>query len=383
MKLESKFKEKLSRVLEIPSSNLYLFFKGRTALYCLLKAAGVKEGDEVLLQGFTCVAVPNAIIQTGARPVYVDIDPDCFNMSPEAAAVKISSATKVILVQNTFGLSTSVSAFRNLCSKRNLILIEDCTHGFGGQTEGQANGSLCDAAFYSTQWSKPFTTGLGGFAALFKPDRFPLKDFLTPPPPPLKREFSLILQNIFYSLFLNRYTTHLLKKVYRALYRLNLITGSSNAEELQAPPLSPSEVWSMGQSQAFFGLFRVRTLKDVMKKRRESGLMINRWLRENGKWAYPEKHLKDHSFLRFPLLAKSPAEISEYLQKTYYVSLGDWFNTPIYPVSSNLESWHYSPCPEAERISASIVNFPTESPALVARIISDPQVTNALKNTSN
>ena len=115
-------------------------------------------GDEVILPGLTCVVVPNAILYAGFVPVYVDIDPDTFNMEPSQIEAKITNKTKVIIIQNTFGLSSNIEDVLDIAKKYQLITIDDCTHGFGGSYNGNPNGGMTDAVFYSSQWNKPFST---------------------------------------------------------------------------------------------------------------------------------------------------------------------------------------------------------------------------------
>ncbi len=75
---ENTYKKAIASVLGCSSDNIFLYWKGRVALYAALKAMGVKEGDEIILPAFTCVVVPNSIIYLGAKPVYVDINPQQF-----------------------------------------------------------------------------------------------------------------------------------------------------------------------------------------------------------------------------------------------------------------------------------------------------------------
>ena len=146
-----------------PNNDPLTFWKGRVALFCFLRSLKLTDGDEVLMPGLTCVVVPNAIIYAGLVPIYLDIQPDTFNLDPDLIESKITSRTKVIIIQNTFGLSSNIEKIISIAKKYNLITIDDCTHGFGGTYNGKPNGSFTDAAFYSSQWNKPFSTVLGGY----------------------------------------------------------------------------------------------------------------------------------------------------------------------------------------------------------------------------
>ena len=157
------FTEVIAAILDIKNNDVFTYWKGRVALYAYLRALGISDGDEVIIPGLTCVVVPNAIIYTGATPVYADIRMDTLTMDPIAVRQCISRKTKAIIIQNTFGLSADVELLVNMAHELGIAAIEDCTHGFGGYYNGKPNGTIADAAFYSTQWNKPFSTGLGGF----------------------------------------------------------------------------------------------------------------------------------------------------------------------------------------------------------------------------
>ena len=85
------FKSYIANYLGINPQNVFLFWKGRVALYAILKAIGIKEEDEIILPAFTCVVAVNPIIYLGAKPVYVDIDPKTYNIDPNKIKEKIIS----------------------------------------------------------------------------------------------------------------------------------------------------------------------------------------------------------------------------------------------------------------------------------------------------
>ena len=105
---ELEYKTGLAKRLDASPDDIFLYWKGRVALYALLQAMNVGEGDEVILPAFTCVVVPNAILYLKARPVYVDIDPKTYNIDVEKIEAAITPKTKVLISQNTFGFSSNV-----------------------------------------------------------------------------------------------------------------------------------------------------------------------------------------------------------------------------------------------------------------------------------
>ena len=103
-----KFKAEIAKKLNANASQISLYWKGRVGFYALLKANGIGKGDEVIIPGFTCVVVPNAIIYLGAKPVYVDVNKDTFNTTLNHIKEKVTTKTKCIVIQNTFGLSSEI-----------------------------------------------------------------------------------------------------------------------------------------------------------------------------------------------------------------------------------------------------------------------------------
>jgi dTDP-4-amino-4,6-dideoxygalactose transaminase len=105
-----------------------LFSSGREALLALLRAFDLPAGSEVVVQGFTCVVVPNAIKAAGLRAAYADIDPDTLNLTPESVAAVASPRTRVVICQHTFGIPSPAHELRALCDANGWILVEDCAH---------------------------------------------------------------------------------------------------------------------------------------------------------------------------------------------------------------------------------------------------------------
>lgn len=379
-RLELILKKRITSFLNGITPEIYFYFKGRTALYHLLKAAGIGENDEVLIQGFTCVAVPNAIFQAGATPIYCDIDLKQLNMSIEQAQAKITSKTRAIIIQNTFGLSSQADLFRKFCDDKKLLLIEDCTHGFGGQFAGRPNGTIAHAAFFSTQWSKPFTSGLGGFAFINSPEKFAHVDQLSGlPHPPALKDLSLWIQNIAYSAFVFPITLSLLRKVYQFLYRQGFITGSSTTADFAPPKPGPQEAWTMGSSQLFFSILRISFLKKKLNKRQIIGRQINSRLQELNKYHHEAGDLDNHSFLRYPAFSINREEVVSYIQNKYHIFCGDWFTSPIYPINEQWSNWNYTICPNAETLSKRIFNLPTENKIIIEKVLKDPYVIQRLE----
>ena len=127
---------------------------GTDALILALRAVGVRAGDEVILPPFTFVATGSAVSALGAKPVFADIDPITFNVSPTENAKRITSRTRAILVVHLYGLAADMDPIRELARQHQLPLVEDNAQAIGATYKGCPTGSLGDVAcisFYPTK----------------------------------------------------------------------------------------------------------------------------------------------------------------------------------------------------------------------------------------
>ena len=122
---------------------------GTDALHLALRAAGIGEGDEVITTAFTFIATAEAIKYVGATPVFVDIDPGTFNITPENILKAITPKTKAVMPVHLFGQPADLPAIQAICEKHDLKLIEDCAQSFGATVNNQQTGSFGDAAGFS------------------------------------------------------------------------------------------------------------------------------------------------------------------------------------------------------------------------------------------
>lgn len=158
----NKMKEQSVLSIAHRSSSISLFYNARSALYHGIRALGIGWWDEIILQAYTCVSVPNAIIATGARPMYCDIDPDTLNIDPTKIIPLITPRTKAILIQHTFGISADIKAIQKICTDHNLILIEDVCHALGAEYQWQKLGTFGDIAIFSFGRDKIVSSVNGG-----------------------------------------------------------------------------------------------------------------------------------------------------------------------------------------------------------------------------
>ncbi len=140
---------------------------GTDALHLSLRALGIKEGDEVITTPFTFFATAEAILYVGAKPVFVDIEPDTFNIDTKLIEGKITERTKAILPVHIFGHPADMISIIDIAKKYNLRVIEDCAQSFGASINGKKTGSFGDAGCFSFYPSKNLGAyGDGGMITL-------------------------------------------------------------------------------------------------------------------------------------------------------------------------------------------------------------------------
>lgn len=122
---------------------------GTDALHLALLAEGIGPGDEVITSAFTFIATAEAIKYVGATPVFVDIDPGTFNITPENIKKAITDKTKAVMPVHLFGQPADLPAIKAICDKHGLKLIEDCAQSFGATIANQQTGTFGDAAGFS------------------------------------------------------------------------------------------------------------------------------------------------------------------------------------------------------------------------------------------
>jgi len=135
---------------------------GTAALHSAIVAAGVKQGDEVILPSFTFVATAEAVVMAGGKPVFTDIDPETYNISPAEIEENVTKKTKAIVPVDLYGLPVDIKPIRKIAAEHALAIVEDAAQAHGATCAGKPAGVFADAACWSFYASKNMTTGEGG-----------------------------------------------------------------------------------------------------------------------------------------------------------------------------------------------------------------------------
>jgi dTDP-4-amino-4,6-dideoxygalactose transaminase len=135
---------------------------GSVSLRLALIACGVKPGDEIIVPPYTFITTASSVIECNCVPVFVDIDPDTYNISPAAIEAAITPRTKAIIPVHFGGLACDMDAILDIADRYGLKVIEDAAHAHGAEYKGKKLGSIGHVGSFSFQSSKNLTSGEGG-----------------------------------------------------------------------------------------------------------------------------------------------------------------------------------------------------------------------------
>jgi perosamine synthetase len=135
---------------------------GTTALHLALIALGIGPGDEVIVPALTFVASVNAIKFVGAKPIFIDIEPETFNLDISALESLITKKTKAIITVDLYGHPVDFDAIKKICEQHQLKLISDSAESLGSLYKGKPTGNQGDISIFSFFGNKIITTGEGG-----------------------------------------------------------------------------------------------------------------------------------------------------------------------------------------------------------------------------
>ncbi|WP_245581694.1 DegT/DnrJ/EryC1/StrS family aminotransferase [Rudanella lutea] len=135
---------------------------GSVSLRLALMACGVRPGDEVIVPPYTFIATASTVLEVNCVPVFVDLDPDTYNLDPARIEAAITDRTRAIIPVHFAGLPCDMDAIMAIAERYNLRVIEDAAHAHGAEYRGRKLGSIGDLGSFSFQSSKNLTSGEGG-----------------------------------------------------------------------------------------------------------------------------------------------------------------------------------------------------------------------------
>ena len=344
------------------------FTSGRGALYAILKAMEVGKGDEVVLQAFTCAAVVQAILSTGAKPIYVDIDTS-LTIDPKELKKNITPKTKAIIIQHTFGIPADVTAIQAIAKQQKIFLIEDVAHSVGAVYESKKLGTFADASIFSFGRDKAISATSGGMVITNNTEigkRIKIFNKQKSYPSKVWTCQQLLHPIAFYFFILPFYNILLGKIILVLLQRLGLL---SLPVDTNRTILEENEVKKLPVALSAIVLQQLADLKKMNNRRISISRKYSEKITTTNEVDFP----KSLPLLRYPILMDHAQEFVKQMRKKH-IYLGTWYSNVIDPKGVNFKKLYYVPgsCPNAERIAKKIINIPTY-PSLtdkeVARII--------------
>lgn len=357
--LENKFRK------YIDVKYAFSFNSGRSALYAILKALseveGLKEGDNILLQAFTCNAAVNPILWLGLNPVYVDCDEKSFNVNIDNLKSKINTKTRVLMVQHTFGLPANMDEILDIVRQNGLILIEDCAHALGAQYKNQKVGSFGKVGFFSFSRDKVISSVYGGMVITND-------DILAEKLKKLQNEFGYpsyfwILQQLLHPILLNFiilpiYNFLDLGKIFLVLSQwFHILSKAVHYKEKRGirPDYFPK---ALPNALALMAYNQFNKLEKFNLHRKVISDFYYQELKDT-QFILPENN--GNIFLRFAVKHPKAHEIIYDAWHKENILLGDWYTSVIAPDDTKLDEMHYKAgsCPTAEKLSKITLNLPT------------------------
>lgn len=357
----------------VGSGHATSFASSRMALYALMKALAIGEGDEVVLTAFTCAVIPNAVMKLGARPVYADIDKYTFGSSAREIEKVITGKTKMIVAQHSFGIPCEIDKIAILAKEKGIVLVEDCAITLDSSLKGVKVGNWGDAAIFSTDHSKPLNTMIGGIFYTKDPGIHAKVERLAGIAPQLSDEHQ---NNLYKQLLFEkgnfvpaRYPRAKIRSyIHNMRKRIQGIPTAIFLEDNYVRPRFPGEGYpypaAMPAFLAQLGIYELERWDEQRARRKKlCSQFIDKMKSNNMDGAIPsvyndqERDIVPHRFVF------TSTDADEILHKlSLFVDINwIWFRQPIIMAEEGLESLQYAgkSCPVSEKAAEEIINIPS------------------------
>ncbi len=328
----------------------------RSGIFVLLTALNVQEGDEVIVTGYTCAAVLEPILQRGATPVYVDITPHDFCINPDLLTLAITTRTRIIILQHTFGFAGPIEEVMKIALKHDLFVIEDCALAFGSKKDGRWLGTFGDAAVWSFELSKTLSVGWGGLIGINNDSELAVRIRAIAEGSGFQNRLlagQRLLQGGLSGLLYHHRTPYLFRHfMLSALFKFHFFRSSADtpASDLRMPS---DQTWK-------FLLQQFKRLDLILAKSKNAQLAYEGVLSNHGCHLESMRNCGMETYLiRFPLQVKDAQRFVNFFAARD-IEAGRWFSSPVSSGNESPAKYGYLPasCPVAEQVCAHIVNLP-------------------------
>jgi dTDP-4-amino-4,6-dideoxygalactose transaminase len=337
------------------SQHAVSFASGRVALSAIVHALALQPGDEVVLPGYTCIVVANALRFAGVVPVFADIELETYGLDVTALEARITPRTRAVLLHHLYGLvCRDYDAVLEVARRRGLAVIEDCAHATGAEYRGRRVGTRGHLAFYSSEASKAFCTVQGGLA-VSDDDALGgrLRRFQELAPLPEADRTRRMLETLLLRwAHVRRPSRPWHRRLAAYRYGREPLPSTSEAECRGERPAHYGE--RLPAPLAALGMNQLAKLDACNEERRATAALWAAWCRERG---LPTPRVVEGStpvFLRYPVLVEPERKRDlGWALRELGLRPGVWFESPLHPSSEPVNG-----CPQAARAVAGCINLP-------------------------
>lgn len=339
------------------SSRVMLLMSGRAGIKLTLQALALPPTSEIVVQAFTCEAVVLPILALGLKPVYVDIENESYSVDFESLQQRITSQTKVIILQHTFGM-TPINRDRvlELAKAQNIFVIEDLAHGFDPvfwQKEKLSDNQILTLSFGR---SKALSSVFGG-ALITNNNAFHEKIAS------LMSTFNLPSSIFIIKLLCYKPLALLIRSTYSFLSLGKIIHKIVTTLRLMVAEISVNE--KVGKYDPYLELKYPNCLAKLLTTQLEKYPIMQEQRKTvcniySSKFGVKSSIPKDAALSRYPLLIENRDVVVQNLAKKN-IFLGTWYTQAVAPSGLDLSKVGYrtGSCPVAEEICENIINLPT------------------------
>ncbi len=355
---------------------VHVTHKGRDALTLALQAAHIPPQAKVVINGFTCIAVYNAVVKAGCTPVVLDIDPATLHFEPETLkkVLEKDGAIKAVIVQNTLSYPCNIVTLNDVCKKYNCILIEDGAHCVGTKYDnGKHVGTVGDLVALSFSQDK-IIDGISGGALIIRNKSFQRFS----PPSPITRSQRMEIKDRLYPLL-----TTLIRRTYPYFVGRILHFFLKIFNVLPKPVAINDKNYTLSSFCAQLILYAYERSARNISHRQHIAQIYHQYIDPSVQSGFIGKHILTSANLRFPIFVQNRDKLISHLA-AQGVYVGDiWYDAPIAPASNiqyeivgeNGETIEKS-ASNAQKIADTIINLPTHEHVTSAHAMAISEIIN-------
>jgi perosamine synthetase len=336
-----------------------------------MKVLEIKKGDEVIIQASNCSVMVNAVLRIGATPVFADIDINTLGTDPKSVRNLITSKTKLIVAQHSFGIPCEIDEIMNIAKEHNIKVLEDCALTVGSKYKDVLVGNWGDAALFSIDHSKPLNCMIGGLLYLNNDQHYQHIMKLRNAMPNLSKKHQLALHNQF--LFERKYyipnkysvgkVVELLNRIFNKIIKTQVVFLTDDYNHPRK--LNNASYPYPAKLPIFISQLGLYELKHFKENKEGRVRLLNEYLtafRENAKLEFLPKAYFDirNEIIPHRLIAHLSKESKayDYFSKTFETS-ASWFQKPIIGCESIEDlGYRFGSCSNSEISAEKIINFP-------------------------